>query len=117
MKVAGQRKVRLISPHAHSEPGHVSGLEALKECQYTVVLCDFNMGAVSGADVVSEFRAWEATQGRTHITPIYGLTASVDADTEAACLKAGMQGVCTKPLDIEWFENLLKFGSPTHVLD
>jgi CheY-like chemotaxis protein len=68
------------------------------------VLMDVHMPASDGIEATQRIRAAEADG--TH-TPIIALTADALSEDRDACLKAGMDGFLTKPLDRERLADLL----------
>jgi len=72
---------------------------------YDLVLMDLQMPAMDGFEAARRIRAAEAeTSPRT---PIFALTANVQAEDRDACLAAGMDGLITKPLGLERLQELL----------
>jgi CheY-like chemotaxis protein len=67
---------------------------------YDLVLMDVYMPEVDGMSATRAIRAYEVTGGLSR-TPILALTATVTAEDREACLKAGMDGFLTKPLERE----------------
>ena len=79
-------------------------MEALTSKAYVLVLCDFDMGAgvrgvLTGAELVAEFRAWEAINQPGSFALIYALTSHTGDDVVRQCQLAGMQGLLSKPFD------------------
>ena len=70
---------------------------------YDLVLMDVHMPASDGIEATRRIRAAEA--GRR--TPIIALTADALSEDRDACLKAGMDGFLTKPLDRERLADVL----------
>jgi CheY-like chemotaxis protein len=71
---------------------------------YGVVLMDVHMPASDGIEATRRIRAAEAEGERT---PIIALTADALSEDRDACLKAGMDGFLTKPLDRERLAEVL----------
>jgi PAS domain S-box-containing protein len=71
---------------------------------FDLVLMDVHMPASDGIEATRRIRAAEAQGPRT---PIIALTADALSEDRDACLKAGMDGFLTKPLDRERLADLL----------
>lgn len=65
---------------------------------YDVVLMDIHMPELDGLEAARHIRAAELS-ANTGRTPIIALTANAFAEDREVCLKAGMDGFLTKPLD------------------
>jgi PAS domain S-box-containing protein len=71
---------------------------------FDLVLMDVHMPASDGIEATQRIRAAEADGART---PIIALTADALSEDRDACLKAGMDGFLTKPLDRERLADLV----------
>jgi CheY-like chemotaxis protein len=71
---------------------------------YDLVLMDVHMPASDGIEATRRIRAAEADGPPT---PIIALTADALSEDRDACLKAGMDGFLTKPLDRERLADIL----------
>jgi CheY-like chemotaxis protein len=71
---------------------------------FDLVLMDVHMPASDGIEATRRIRAAEADGART---PIIALTADALSEDRDACLKAGMDGFLTKPLDRERLADVL----------
>lgn len=71
--------------------------EAVKANQYDIVLMDVSMPVKDGREATQDIRMWEQTHSVTPV-PIIGVTAHALVGDREKCMKAGMSGVCTKPL-------------------
>lgn len=71
--------------------------EAVKANQYDIVLMDVSMPVKDGREATQDIRIWEQTHSVTPV-PIIGVTAHALVGDREKCMKAGMSGVCTKPL-------------------
>jgi CheY-like chemotaxis protein len=69
-------------------------VEAVTEKSYDVVLMDVQMPGLDGLAATKEIRAMPNTQD----LPILALTARAMPDERDQCLRAGMNGVVTKPI-------------------
>ena len=85
----------------------MAGSNALRSRVYTLVLCDFHMPAMNGAELISAFRSWEAENRPGSKVPIYCLTGDAANDVVKQCLKAGINGVLTKPMEMERVTSLV----------
>lgn len=65
---------------------------------YDLVLMDVHMPELDGLEAARRIRAAELSANAKR-TPIVALTANAFAEDREACLKAGMDGFLTKPLD------------------
>jgi len=65
---------------------------------FDLVLMDLHMPGMTGIEAAGRIRAAEQAGGM-RATPIIALTADAFAENRDACLKAGMNGFLTKPLD------------------
>ncbi len=61
---------------------------------------DIHMPSLDGLDATRSIRSVELTAENRRV-PIIALTANAFAEDREACLKAGMDGFLTKPLDRE----------------
>ncbi len=68
------------------------GLEKLKGAEFDAILMDVEMPVMDGLTATRQLRADGAD------LPVIGFTANASADDRAACLKAGMDDVVTKPV-------------------
>jgi CheY-like chemotaxis protein len=73
---------------------------------HDLILMDVRMAGIDGLEAARRIRAAEAAHG-WHRTPIVALTANALPEHRDACLKAGMDGFLTKPLDRERLEAAL----------
>ena len=89
-----------------------SGFEGLERCKagmYALVICDFNMPGMNGDAMTRELRIWEDKHQRP-TQSVYGLTAGVGV--RAQCMRAGMQGVESKPMDAQFVVRLVEQMKP-----
>jgi PAS domain S-box-containing protein len=90
-------------------PNGAAALEAWRAARaagapFDLVLMDVHMPTSDGIEATQRIRAAEADGVRT---PIIALTADALSEDRDACLKAGMDGFLTKPLDRERLADLL----------
>jgi CheY-like chemotaxis protein len=89
--------------------GPIHGLAEMKRRSYDLVLCDFKMPHQNGAEVTAVFRHWESLdRGPGQHQKIFGLTA-YPASVHAECIAAGMDGVLSKPIQLELVNDVI-FG-------
>lgn len=62
---------------------------------FNIVLMDYEMPDMTGADVAKALRYMEANNQKI---PIIAITTQVDEITKFICLNAGMNGILCKPL-------------------
>jgi CheY-like chemotaxis protein len=75
--------------------------------QFDAILMDMRMPGLDGLAATREIRAAEREQGRKR-TPVYALTANVQAEDRDACLLSGMDAFLTKPIDRDGLAALLE---------
>ena len=74
-------------------------VEAWRHGNYDVILMDIQMPELDGLAATREIRAEEAATGRRR-TPILGLTANAMAHQVDDYMRAGMDGLVSKPIDV-----------------
>jgi len=80
--------------------GGNAGLEALRQHEFDVCFCDFQMSGMDGCEVTRLFREWEAVNRVGKRQDIIALTAYTNKEVSDQCKDAGMQGILTKPLNM-----------------
>ncbi len=73
-----------------------------------IVLMDVQMPVMDGIAATRAIRAWS---GAGATVPIYALTADQSAERRAEILRAGMNGVLTKPVDVAALRSVLDDAS------
>ena len=82
--------------------------QALKSSCYDLVLCDYRMPHQNGDALVATFREWEkANRPPARRQCIYGLTAYGTGDVQKVCVKAGMDGVLGKPIELDQIRRVI----------
>ena len=111
-----QKKILVVDDHAITRLGTALSVEALgfeteqaenggeafecmKASQYALVLMDFNMPDMTGAQCAEKIRELETGTGTR--TPIVAMTASAEAETRRVCMRAGMDDFLDKSCDLE----------------
>lgn len=85
--------------------------------KYALIYMDVGLPDMDGSEVSQRLRAIE-DKACAMRTPIIALTAHADAEVEASCMNAGMQGVMNKPLSFKQAQQILEryvFKEPTAV--
>ncbi|RYG37123.1 MAG: response regulator [Burkholderiales bacterium] len=85
-------------------------VERVKQGDIDIVLLDFHMPGLNGAQAATAIREWEH-QERGRRIYIVGLTATALPSEMTYCLSAGMDQVVSKPFDIEYLRRVLQRGS------
>jgi CheY-like chemotaxis protein len=83
-----------------------SGLAAMQDNEFDLVLLDCQMPDMSGYDVAKIFRRREREEELTH-TPIIAISAETDTAHMQLCLDSGMDGVLGKPLPVDELKKML----------
>ncbi len=86
----------------HSVVEAVDGLEAVEGFvtdTFDLILMDVQMPRMSGIEATEAIRKFES--GTDNHIPIIGITAYAMTGDQEKCLKAGMDGYLTKPLDCD----------------
>ncbi len=90
--------------------GGVKAMELIRSKPYDLVLLDVEMPAMGGLEVARAIRSLPSAAASL---PVVGLTAHEDKGERAACLRAGMDGVLSKPVKaqelFQAIERWLKF--------
>jgi PAS domain S-box-containing protein len=74
-----------------------AAIEAIGKFEFEAVLMDVQMPEMNGLEATAEIRANESRTGR-HI-PIIAMTAHVMKGDQERCVRAGMDGYISKPID------------------
>ncbi len=84
-------------------------LRALKKDKYDLILCDWNMPDMSGAEVLKKIRSDDELKD----IPFIMITAEAEKEKILAAIKAGVSNYIVKPFSAETISEALKkvFGS------
>jgi CheY-like chemotaxis protein len=99
--VVGQAQCDFFSAKSGEE-----ALILLQKFPFHFIITDLGLPGMSGHGFASAVRTLEQKEHKQQI-PIIGLTAHRVIDTEATCLKIGMNKVITKPIKLEVLQQLL----------
>ncbi len=105
-KVAGAMLSRLGCVVEFAENGRIA-LEKCSVSRYSLILMDCQMPVMDGYESAQRIRALPGQR-----IPIYGVSASTDADTSRRCLESGMDGYAPKPLSLHSLRVLLTAALP-----
>jgi CheY-like chemotaxis protein len=75
-----------------------AAIEAYTRAPHDIILMDLQMPVMGGYEATAEIRRLEVGQRRV---PIIALTANAMAETHDECLRSGMDGYVTKPINRE----------------
>ncbi len=108
--------VRLLEKMGHSVTVANNGAEAVQywqNSQFDAILMDVDMPVMNGYEATERIRIEELSRG-THI-PIVAMTAHAMQGAREECLRHGMDGYLTKPIDTEALWNELEsLGNGLH---
>jgi PAS domain S-box-containing protein len=101
--------LRLLEKLGHQVTLAKNGLEAVRHWESTrfdAILMDVDMPVMNGYEATQNIRAQEQKQERSAHTPIIAMTAHAMQGAREECLRYGMDGYLTKPIDTEalWHE-------------
>lgn len=85
-----------------------NGVQALSACErndYAMVITDCAMPILGGAELIARIRQRES--GRVHRTVLIALTADATPQQRIACMRAGADELCIKPLSLGQLRDLL----------
>ena len=81
-----------------------------RQGNYALLLTDIHMPEMNGYELVREIRLLEHSSGRH--TPLIAITANARATDVEKCLKAGMDDVIAKPLELQYLRLALEKWAP-----
>ncbi len=76
-----------------------SAFALIQQQKYDLLITDIGLPGISGNELSQHIRVWENAQQRAPI-PIIGLTAHEQQQVREECLKAGMNDVYSKPMNL-----------------
>lgn len=82
-----------------------AAMEELKKASFDVILMDMEMPEIDGLEAARMIRVMPDKEKAT--TPIIALTANTSKADVSACILAGMNDYCSKPIDIDRLRTLL----------
>lgn len=82
-------------------------VDAVKREDFDMVLMDFDLPKLTGAEATMIIRGWEKSK-RRHPLPIIGITASAMPNQLQECRASGMDEVITKPYNIDTLLKMLE---------
>lgn len=104
---------RILSNAGHRPtlvPDGMTALEALEDKRFDIVLMDFNMPEMTGADVVKLYRFADPSDTRT---PFVAFTADGTQESRRRCEAAGMVGMIVKPLEaVRLLDEIDRYAAP-----
>ncbi|MCP0913307.1 ATP-binding protein [Legionella sp. 27cVA30] len=83
-----------------------NALQLAKTMEFDLIISDIGLPGISGQEFSRKFRDWEALHKKKP-TPIIGLTAHAEIKTHQKCLDFGMNGVLSKPINMDTFSTIL----------
>ena len=89
-----------VGAEVHIVDNGQRAVQAWEESAWDIILMDVQMPVMDGPSATAAIRERELRSGRRR-TPIIALTANAMAHQQAAYRAAGMDGVVTKPIDVE----------------
>ena len=102
--------VRLLEKLGHCVHVAANGREAVRlfgNDYYDAVLMDVQMPEIDGLEATRLIRQAEAASGSGRHAPVIALTANAMSGDEQICIKAGMDGYLSKPLDLQTLADTL----------
>lgn len=85
----------------------VQAVERFMQEQFDIILMDCQMPLMDGYKASLAIRAFEKSNGNTHI-PIIAVTANALEGDREKCLEAGMDELVSKPIKRQWLETCMR---------
>lgn len=82
-------------------PDGETAVRAAASGKYDLIIMDCEMPVMDGIEATRQIRQDEVTKQAAFQIPIIALTANAQASYREECLRAGMNGFCTKPVNQE----------------
>ena len=84
------------------------GLDAVKACDYDMVLMDIQMPVMDGLEAAKAIRRLDPQiYGTKHQIPIIAITANAMLGDDRICFEAGMNGYLAKPIQKPELEHVV----------
>jgi CheY-like chemotaxis protein len=106
-RLLAERQLRRLGHELDVVEEGLTGLKALREGGYDVLLVDRHLPDIDGVEVARRVRAAERDGHLTGRTPIIAVTADASVGHRERCLAAGMDAFLTKPLDLTQLQETL----------
>ncbi len=87
------------------------GVELCTRERFDLVLMDCELPGLDGLQATRVIRTLEKVQRGRH-TPIVALTSNASLEVQQACLRCGMDGFCTMPVDEDGLAQVLERHAP-----
>ena len=100
------QQLTFLGQSAKAAEDGVVALQLWRSGQFDIVITDCNMPSMSGYDLAQHIRQDEARQGLSACL-VVGLTANVQPEEKARCLRAGMDDCLFKPMGLKALSVLL----------
>ncbi|AHE67611.1 PAS domain-containing sensor histidine kinase [Legionella oakridgensis] len=81
-------------------------LQLVQSQEFDLVITDIGLPGMSGDELAREIRSLESHH-KKHPMPVIGLTAHADGEIKASCLKAGMNEIFSKPINLNQMHAIL----------
>ncbi len=107
------RQLALLDCTADAVNDGREALDALERHPYVLLLTDFNMPEMDGAELTRTIRAQERAEGKGRHLPIIGITANAQAGMATACVAEGMDDCLIKPVETAKLGECLARWLPT----
>lgn len=105
-RVVIEKQLKKLGCDVATAQDGTSGLAAMRNSEFDLILLDCQMPDMSGYDVAKNFRRREREEELTH-TPIIAISAETDTAHMQLCLDSGMDGVLGKPLPVDELKKML----------
>jgi signal transduction histidine kinase/DNA-binding NarL/FixJ family response regulator len=102
-QAVGLAQLALLGYKADAVANGAEALEALQHGTYALVLTDVEMPGMDGYEVTRRIRE----SGNSHI-PVIGVTAHAMSDDRDRCIREGMNGFLSKPVDLHLLAEVLE---------
>jgi CheY-like chemotaxis protein len=101
-----KEQAKALGLNAHfAHDGH-SALECWQKYEFDVVITDYQMPGMTGAELISTLRSYESTYGLPP-NKMFVLTADKTDECEYECSKAGADKIIMKPISVRKLHTLI----------